>query len=256
VARAAALPKITASVSKDSHKVVKPSNLRPGRFAIQLDVHKAHATLGFVKFKAGYNLKMARNDIFAVFGANDLEALHRFNQKTIFFGGLGGNRGETVTGTVVLPRGNITMYEFGGNDLVKLGVLRIRGKAQARPAPHTVGKIAPQTGARWGGSKSLPHKGTVKFVNEATDTPHFVDLQQVAKGTTRAEVIACLNDQNCDFGFARAGHAETEVLDQGKSMTFDYDLPRGTYVLMCFYPDEMTGMPHALMGMVRIITLK
>jgi len=27
-----------------------------------------------------------------------------------------------------------------------------------------------------------------------------------------------------------------------------YNLPRGTYVLLCFVADDMTGMPHAIHG--------
>ena len=39
-------------------------------------------------------------------------------------------------------------------------------------------------------------------------------------------------------------------------MTVDYDLPAGQYVIMCFFPDpHMGGMPHALMGMLRMIHL-
>jgi hypothetical protein len=35
-----------------------------------------------------------------------------------------------------------------------------------------------------------------------------------------------------------------------------YHLPRGTYVLMCFVADDMTGIPHALMGMHLVIELR
>ena len=49
---------------------------------------------------------------------------------------------------------------------------------------------------------------------------------------------------------------ETGTLSPGRSMTADYDLPPGQYVIMCFFPDpKMGGMPHALMGMLRMIHL-
>jgi hypothetical protein len=32
-------------------------------------------------------------------------------------------------------------------------------------------------------------------------------------------------------------------------------LPAGDYAEMCFFPDLKTGMPHAMMGMVRIVHL-
>ena len=33
------------------------------------------------------------------------------------------------------------------------------------------------------------------------------------------------------------------------------DLARGTYIALCFVPDEETRAPHALMGMVRVFTV-
>ena len=37
----------------------------------------------------------------------------------------------------------------------------------------------------------------------------------------------------------------------------NYRLPRGNYVLVCFWPDaSMGGMPHAFMGMYRGIKVK
>ena len=48
----------------------------------------------------------------------------------------------------------------------------------------------------------------------------------------------------------------TGSLSPGHSMTVDYDLPPGHYAVMCFFPDpKMKGMPHAYMGMVRVIHL-
>ena len=35
-----------------------------------------------------------------------------------------------------------------------------------------------------------------------------------------------------------------------------YDLPRGTYVLLCFVADEVTGEPHAVMGMYLVVELR
>ena len=34
-----------------------------------------------------------------------------------------------------------------------------------------------------------------------------------------------------------------------------YNLPPGTYVLLCFIADDENGMPHAFMGMHKVIVL-
>lgn len=256
-ARMAPTPKLTVTVTKTGNTVQGPRTFKAGRVALQLNVRRAHATLGTLKLKPGYSFKAFRADVLKSFGG-DIPALKRALRKSVFFGGVAGVRGEEVTGTVVLPRrGTYFLYEFGGNDLVKLAKLRVTGPRVARAVPQSDGRVVAKTGARFGGSKTFPHKGTLTFKNEATDSPHFLIMQHVAKGTTRGEVLACLNDEACQFPFGREGALETEVIDPGKTMTIDYDLPRGTYVQMCFFPDpNMGGMPHALMGMVRIVTLK
>ena len=50
---------------------------------------------------------------------------------------------------------------------------------------------------------------------------------------------------------------DSGVVSPGHSATFKYNLPKGNYVMLCFWPDaSMGGMPHAFMGMHRPITLK
>jgi hypothetical protein len=91
------------------------------------------------------------------------------------------------------------------------------------------------------------------FLNESTDY-HFVQLQQVKSGTTLAQVKAALrsNDQVGPPPFALSGSYETGVVSPGHSQLSTYKLPKGLYALLCFWPDEH-GVPHALMGMVRLI---
>ena len=37
-------------------------------------------------------------------------------------------------------------------------------------------------------------------------------------------------------------------------MTLDYKLPAGQYFMTCFFPDpKMKGMPHAFMGMTKML---
>ncbi|SDX78319.1 hypothetical protein SAMN05661080_01168 [Modestobacter sp. DSM 44400] len=39
-------------------------------------------------------------------------------------------------------------------------------------------------------------------------------------------------------------------------MQVAHDLPRGTYVPLCFIADEETGVPHAVMGTHEVVVLK
>ena len=46
-----------------------------------------------------------------------------------------------------------------------------------------------------------------------------------------------------------------DVLSPRKQLVLSYSLPKGTYVLLCFVADDETGMPHAFMGMHKVIKL-
>jgi hypothetical protein len=99
----------------------------------------------------------------------------------------------------------------------------------------------------------LPHNGTITFENNSTESPHFLVLQQVKDGTTRKQAIAALQS-NGPGPFLRHEQA-SDVVTYGHAMNMHVHMPAGTYAEMCFFPDPQTGMPHALMGMVRIVHL-
>ena len=135
---------------------------------------------------------------------------------------------------------------------------RVSGPPRRSAAPRVDGKILAKKGLAWGGSSSLPAEGRFLFKNKRdAGVPHFVQLQQVVEGTTADQVIDALlaGENGPPPPFLEAG-LFTGSLSPGHSMTVDYDLPPGHYAVMCFFPDpDMKGMPHAFMGMVRIIHL-
>jgi hypothetical protein len=45
------------------------------------------------------------------------------------------------------------------------------------------------------------------------------------------------------------------TISSGKTEWVRLDLPEGTNVLLCFIPDRETGMPHAAMGMIEVMTV-
>jgi hypothetical protein len=108
------------------------------------------------------------------------------------------------------------------------------------------------------GHSSLPAKEHVPVQERRPHAPHFVLLQQVAEGTTTDQVLEALQseEQGPPPSFILPAHLETGSLSPGRKMTVNYDLPPGQYVVLCFFPDpNMKGMPHAFMGMVKMIHL-
>lgn len=249
----AATPHLTATLTKKTIRLKGADNLRAGR--VRLSV-KGKGTVEFATFKSGYDVADFAADVNKFGAKNDLKALKRALRNTTILGGLAGGG----TGTVVFPRaGAYTPFSIGQRGVVTGKTLVVRGPTRSTKAPRTDGRILAKNGPSWGGSTTMPAKGRFMFKNKrSTGVPHFVLLQQVAEGTTTDQVLEALQseEQGPPPPWLLPASMETGSLSPGRSMTVDYDLPAGQYVVMCFFPDpKMGGMPHALMGMLEMIHL-
>jgi len=45
------------------------------------------------------------------------------------------------------------------------------------------------------------------------------------------------------------------VISPGHTMVWKYALPKGKYIIMCFWPSKTDGMPHFSMGMYKLFHL-
>lgn len=240
----AAIQSITIKVAKRAIHVRGARGLDAGRVKVEV---KGRGAAEILMFDRGYDIRDFRKDVRA-FDKGSVKALRHALANTKIFGGFeaGGS------GTLVLPRaGEYTVFSFvsRGHATLRAGAVR---KART---PDVDGRIVARQGPKWTGSSMLPAKGTFKFKNADKTVPHFVILQQVAEGTTTDQVLAFLQTEQGPPPFLE-GSLETGSLSSGRSMTVNYDLPPGQYVIMCFFPDpHMGGMPHALMGMLRMIHL-
>lgn len=240
----AAIASITIKVAKQAITVRGARGLDAGRVKVNV---KGAGAAEIVRFDRGYEDREFMRDLAAA-GKGDIKALKRAIANVEFLGGFeaGGS------GTVVLPgAGEYTVFSFASRDLAHFRA----GAVRKAPKPDVDGKIVARSGPTWGGSSMMPAKGTFWFKNADRTVPHFVILQQVKEGTTTDEVLKFLQTEEGPPPFLKAG-METASVSSGRSMTVNYDLPPGQYVIMCFFPDpNMGGMPHALMGMLKMIHL-
>jgi hypothetical protein len=154
---------------------------------------------------------------------------------------------------VRLSSGTYYAVDIEPTTLTRNHVVTLHVGSQHSAADH--GRVAATITAvddmRWAKSpKHIPSHGVMAFRNRSTDY-HFIVMLQVKPGTTLAEVKAALKSPGKP-SFALAGNYSTGVLSPGHAQRTTYSLPKGKYVLACFWPDEH-GVPHALMGMLRFI---
>lgn len=249
----AAVPHVTATLTKKTITLKGGKGLRAGR--VKLSV-QGKGIVEFAMFKSGYDAADFAADVNTFGAKNDVKALKRALANTQILGGLAGGG----SGTIVLPKaGSYTPISIGERGVVFGKPLVVTGPARSTSAPRTDGSIIAKNGPAWGGASHLPMKGRFLFKNKGnTGVPHFVALQQVAEGTTTDQVLEFLQSETegPPPAWLLPGSLETGTLSPGRSMTVDYDLPAGQYVVLCFFPDpKMGGMPHSLMGMMEMIHL-
>ncbi|KRE95145.1 hypothetical protein ASG76_05535 [Nocardioides sp. Soil774] len=250
----AAVPTITAHITRTGVRLTGVDGLHAGRAELVV-TGKGDTTVSFGTLRRGYSWTSFSHDLVAGFVKNKATAIKRIYAKTDAIGGLapGG------TGTIVFPHpGKYFAFTFGEKGPSKPAEFVVGARRRSR-APHVDGRIVAADGPGWRGSSTMPAKGTFLFKNAATTKVlHFVELQRVKEGTTVQEVLATFQGPETQGPppWFMPGSMQADVISQRRSMTVDYDLPPGQYVVLCFMPDpKMGGMPHALMGMIEMIHL-
>lgn len=171
--------------------------------------------------------------------------------------------GTPVSATVNLNEGVYYSFDSSGTTLpTAQNVTRlVVGEGSDRAPSQLPGwlhsaSVDMTTSDRFQVRGELHAKGSILFSN-VSDTLHFADITPVAPGTTDAQVQAFFDSgSQAQPPWALNGPSiSTDVLSPGKQVVLHYNLPKGTYVLLCFVADDKTGMPHALMGMHKVIHL-
>ena len=165
--------------------------------------------------------------------------------------------------TEQLPAGKYYLMDLGngpGPTGPKFTTFTVRGSGRdfANGLGESDGPVIKVTSAdRFISPRTLPAQGTVTVKNVA-DTIHFMAISPVTKGTTDKEIQAFFDSgaQVQPPFFVNGPSVGMDVLSPGRQLELTYKLPPGTYVLMCFIADDVTGIPHAFMGMHKVVILK
>jgi hypothetical protein len=250
----------TVSVSiTAAHNVTMPATIQPGVNQFRVTTEAKSSGFQLVQLAEGYTLDEAIADIDAGLENNKLKALKRFEANVTLFGGVHVHAGKIGKLTVSLPVGSYYAADIERNRPSAFTAFTVAGAdtGAAMPAGSTVKAVK---SASWAKSpKAIARRGMLTFKNYS-DQNHFVGLVKLQKGKTvkdfEAWVDALMEGEEgpppVNFGVSFDGG----VVSPGQTVAMNYRLPKGDYILACFWPDaSMGGMPHAFMGMYRGIKL-
>src|SRR5262249_40486942 len=145
----------------------------------------------------------------------------------------------------------------------KMTTFSAKGTAQRRGLPATSGTINMATAKDgvtnvWKPGTNIAKHGFMSTTNHAKE-PHFDDLVHVKKSTTDQDAENYFNDPNAPqvppFAAPDGAAAAAGVVSPGHSFVWSYRLPKGKFLVACFWPSRTSGMPHALMGMWKLFDI-
>jgi hypothetical protein len=226
------------------------TTLHAGRYHFHVVGRGGAHILQLLRFQNGYTPQQAQQDFNDAFEGN-VPAVQRIDNGVVFLGGADAAPKHPGDMVVKLNAAQLMAIDQNGDAVAMLNVV---GKApDQKKVPHDGKYTAFSYG--WDVSSHLPASGMVKFLNQA-DQPHFLVLQHVKDSTTNAKVRKFINSGGQgNPPWVLKGSADSGVLSPGKSQLLRYDLKPGKYLVACFWPDYFTGMPHAFMGMWKLVTL-
>ena len=250
---------VTVSITA-AHNVVLPATIQPGVNTFRVTTEAKKSGFQLAQLAAGYTLDQAIADIDAGLEKGKIKALKRFEANVTLFGGNVVLPGKVSKLTVDLAPGTYYAADIDRNRPSAFTAFTVVGAdtGASMPSGSTVKAVKSTSWAK--GPKTIAHRGMLTFEN-FTDRNHFVGLVKLQKGKTVKDFKAWIDSAAqgeegpppVDFGVSFDGG----VVSGGQTVAMNYRLPKGDYILACFWPDaDMGGMPHAFMGMYRGITLK
>jgi len=268
-AAAAAPPKVTISVSGDQ-VVVSQSQMRPG--IVEFTVGKTFTVPGDGPFSGPEQLTVMRTDQFdlvmaqfaAVFadgsapgaGAAAAQAMRTIRENSTWYGG--GYKGTTYQ--VRLPAG--TYYVLGTastpQGLTKPATFTVSGeprKGTLHPTSATILAVSTKDGGNAWRTRGLGSLGDgwLRFTNAAKEL-HFLGMMGVKPKTTDAQIAKAFASDSPPK-FATGQDYSFEVISPGVRVAIKGPIKAGRYLLDCFVPSETDGMPHAFMGMLKLVNV-
>ncbi len=253
-------------VTEDRAGTVRASSTRFHEGVVRFDVSTTNpkgAAITLFQLNKGVTLAQAARDAKEEF-SNDpriaAKGTRDLNRDITFYGLADVMPGQSASVTERLYDGTYYAADVntpGGQTFKDVVTIKVTegGDEHARLDTDDLASVWLTSADRFAVKGHLPANGSV-LVRNVGDTIHFMQIQPVAAGTTDAQIQAFF-----DSGFqgpppfSNGPSVSMDVLSPGHQLVLSYSLPKGTYVLLCFVADDQTGMPHAFMGMHKVVKL-
>jgi hypothetical protein len=169
--------------------------------------------------------------------------------------------GSFETFAVVPPKGSYTTTidartgRYAIVDLPRRGAPRVVGSFDV--GEGTAGAVAPEPDATIrlreygiGAPRTIPGKGVVRVQNTGKEL-HELVAARIGKGQTQNEALALLKaGKDRKVKFTGAPGPIVGLVSPGTTNDVQVSLPKGRYVLVCFYADKQSkGRSHISLGM-------
>lgn len=253
-ARETAVGMVAVSIDK-AGTITMPSVVAPGVSTFKITTARKSSAFQLVALAPGYTVEQAEADVENGLEKGRLKALKRFEANATLLGGTPATSDKAGKLAVDLDPGSYYALDTDKNGAAWLA-FSVDGVETGATLP-TGATLRTVESTKWAKRpKAIPRSGWLRFKNRA-DQNHFIVMAKLLPGKTLADFAAALEDESgpppLDF---RSG-LDSGVMSPGHDMALKYRLPRGNYVLTCFWPDaSMGGMPHAFMGMYRLVKVR
>ena len=244
-----------------AHNVTLPTTIQPGVNVFRITTEAKSSGFQLVQLADGYSLDEAIADIDkGLDKGSSMKALRRFEAHATLLGGVNVEMGKVGKLAIDLEPGSYYAADIERNRPSAFTAFTVAGAdtGAVMPSGSTVRAVQNTTWAK--NPRTIARRGMLTFENFASQN-HFVGLVKLNKGKTVRDFAAWIEAAgqgeegpppvNFRVGF------DGGVVSPGHTVAMNYRLPKGDYVLVCFWPDaSMGGMPHAFMGMFRGVTVK
>ncbi|MEY9877019.1 hypothetical protein ABH931_006541 [Streptacidiphilus sp. MAP12-33] len=166
-----------------------------------------------------------------------------------------------VEDTIPLCQGTYWFFDFGQFFVPNAPPpvfhrLDVKGPFHDR-TPHfdaVIDQVDTKAGPRFVAPDRLRDGATYLVHNKAPEI-HELMFQRVNPGTTDHDLTVFLTTGKGKNPFAEAVSRGASAQSPGRFQLLRFHPKKGHYALLCFIPDDQSGIPHAILGMHKVVRL-